>query len=361
MGVLNRVRVKASTGAYDVVLARGLEGIGRAVAEVVPADRAFVVTDANVGPLWAEALLAELEQVYGEVGLITVPAGEGAKSLEVWARVLDQLLAGGVHRKAPVFALGGGVVGDLAGFAAASVLRGVPFVQVPTTVLAMVDSSVGGKTGLNHPAGKNLVGAFHAPRLVWAAMDTLSTLPPRQVRAGLGEVLKAGLIADAGLFDLVERRSGELAALHPEALVTAITASIAVKAKVVEEDEREGGRRAILNAGHTLGHGLEAALGYGAMAHGEAVGWGLWLEARWAEEQGLCEEDGLAERIRRVCVALGYPAIPSNLPDDDFWHAVSLDKKVQGTILRLPVVRRIGHCVLHSIPVSTIQSLWKVP
>ena len=247
---VSRERVALGDRAYDVCLAADFVGIGEALRLALPGTkRVVVVTDDTVEPLWCDALEAAL-QLPGM--RVVLPAGESNKTVQTWSQCVDAILNAGVDRRTPVVALGGGVVGDIAGFAAATALRGLPFVQVPTTLLAMVDSSVGGKTGVNHPNGKNLVGAFHQPRLVWAALNTLSTLEKVERIAGLGEVLKTGLLTGGELWTLLQTHAPLLAAGDVEATRHAVGLCVRAKADVVAQDEREGGIRAILNAGHTL-------------------------------------------------------------------------------------------------------------
>lgn len=357
MGEGQTVNVALGERAYDVVVTRALQGVGAAVRGVSASERVFVVTDDRVAPLWADALEAELAGAGLTATRVVVPQGEAGKHRDTWWSIVDGLITGGVDRRTPVIALGGGVVGDLTGFAAASALRGLRFIQVPTTLLAMVDSSVGGKTGFNHPRGKNLVGAFHQPRLVWAALDTLSTLEPRDWRAGLGEVVKTALIADADLFAQLERDASALRDGDFEALAPVVARCVEVKAEVVAEDERESGRRAILNAGHTVGHAYETALGYGALLHGEAVGIGLVAEAAWAVRVGLCEDPGLPERVARLLEALGLPAEQPNADTADLVSAMRVDKKAGANMLTVPIVPRVGSCALHKIPLDRLEEL----
>ena len=287
---------------------------------------------------------------------VTLPEGEENKTLATWQRCVDGLLEARVDRKTPVVAFGGGVVGDIAGFAAASTLRGLPYVQVPTTLLAMVDSSVGGKTGVNHPRGKNLVGAFHQPRLVWAGLATLGTLAPRQLRAGLGEVVKTALIAGEAALAVLEVEAEALARGEPAALARQVATCVRTKAAVVAEDEREAGVRAWLNLGHTVGHGLENALGYGALLHGEAVGLGLLAEHRWAEESGHATP-GLAARIESLLSRLGLPVEPPKYRQEAVVTAMHLDKKAYGAMVRVPICVRPGQVILLDLERTRLPEL----
>ncbi|MCB9665627.1 MAG: 3-dehydroquinate synthase [Alphaproteobacteria bacterium] len=351
------VSVALAERSYEVVVAPGLEGLGEAVAHATGARRVALVTDDVVAPLWAVQAEASLAEAGIASTRLTLPAGEEHKHLQTWATLVDGLLASGVDRRTPVVALGGGVVGDLAGFAAASALRGLPMVQVPTTLLAMVDSSVGGKTGFNHARGKNLVGAFHQPRLVWAALETLATLPARERGAGLGEVVKTALIADAALLARLEVLAPALAAGEPDALGEVVARCVAIKAEVVAEDEREGGRRAILNAGHTAGHALEAALGYGTLLHGEAVALGLIAELSWARDEGLLEEADLPERVTRLVGALGLPVVAPAADASALGAALEVDKKSYGNRLTLPITVAAGRTRLVSLARARLPEL----
>ncbi len=307
-----RVSVGLAEGAYDVVVGTGLLArAGALLSGVLPQKRAVIVADETVAALHLPSLLEGMGEAGFECRTVTVTPGEGAKSLATYGHVADALLEAGVERRTAVIALGGGVVGDLAGFAAATVLRGLPFVQVPTTLLAQVDSSVGGKTGINTAFGKNLLGAFHQPRLVLADTDTLATLPARELRAGYAEIVKAGLIADAAFFDWCEANGAALLRGDRRLLAEAVAHACAFKAAVVADDEREDkpqDGRALLNLGHTFAHALEAEYGYsGELLHGEAVSVGLALAFRLSQKLDLCSRAD-AERVRIHLEALGLPA-----------------------------------------------------
>ncbi len=273
-----RIEVPSPALAYEVTVTPSLRHARETLRAACPGPRCVVVTNPVVAPLHLGSLLEVLDGL--DVRVVEVPDGEGAKALTPWAVLVDNLIAAGVDRRTPVLALGGGVTGDLAGFAAASTLRGLPFVQVPTTLLAMVDSSVGGKVGVNTAAGKNLVGAFHAPRAVVAALDSLATLPDAEVRSGLGEVLKHAILMGDAAMDVLKRAAPALRARDPEAMAEVVLQSVRCKAAIVAADPLEQGRRAVLNAGHTVGHALETALGHGVLRHGEAVAIGLIAEAQ---------------------------------------------------------------------------------
>lgn len=300
--------------------------------------RAVVVTDSNVGPLYGEKVRSSLEAAGIEATIITVPAGEASKSMEQVTEVAREMLRQGLDRKSFLVALGGGVVGDLAGFVAAIFQRGIPCIQIPTTIVSLVDSSVGGKTGVNTPEGKNLLGAFHQPELVIADVETLQTLPEREFNEGFAEIIKHAAIRDASLLPLVENRDAVR-----DHLVELISRNVAIKAKVVEEDEKETlGTRALLNFGHTIGHGIEAAGGYGRFLHGEAISLGLVAAVRLSiEKSTLDEEEG-----RRILQALATYDLPTRLESDISTDAVlaalQRDKKFEAGSIRFVLLDRLG-------------------
>lgn len=351
------IEVGSGTRTYPVMLVEGgLGGLGAALSALRPPGRALLVTNPVVGALYAEAATRALEGAGWRVVAAEVPDGEAHKDLRTWERLVQQALVLGVDRATPLVALGGGVTGDLAGFAAATLLRGLPLVQVPTTLLAMVDSSVGGKTGVNTPRGKNLVGAFHAPILVYAALDTLRTLPAAELRCGLGELVKHGLL-NADLFGLLEREAEALAAGDPAALARALAPGIRVKADIVARDEREEGDRALLNLGHTVGHAIETAAGHGALRHGEAVAMGLLVELRWAAGQGLCAPE-LPRRLEALMRRLGLADRPPPLPRAALLEAARVDKKRRDGMLRLPIVRSIGEAAVIDVSVDQLHGIF---
>ena len=279
---------------------------------------------------------------------IELPDGEEYKNLQTLETAYDLLIGQGFDRSCGLVALGGGVVGDLVGFAAATFLRGIPFAQVPTTLLSQVDSSVGGKTGVNHPLGKNLIGAFYQPRHVHIDVDTLKTLPPREFAAGMAEVIKYGIIRDREFFSWLARHGDKLAGLAPSALVQAVKRSCQIKADVVELDEKESSLRAILNFGHTFGHAVETLAGYGRIRHGEAVAIGMVVAASAACEIGLCTAADVAA-IRDLLAAFGLPVSPPSFPLADYLQAMGRDKKVSAGTLRLVLNRGIGDCSIREI------------
>jgi 3-dehydroquinate synthase len=335
-----RTRV-IDAGSYRVTVAAGLRHqFSRLVAEAAPAHHYAIVSDDAVAPLYVEALTLALA-AQAPVSVHVVPAGEGHKTRDTWARVTDGMLDAGCGRDTTVVALGGGVVGDLAGFVAATFMRGVPIVQCPTTLLAMIDASVGGKTGVDTAAGKNLVGAFHPPAAVLADVEVIATLPLPQRRSGLVEAIKHGVLADAAYFARIESELPALLDAEPSATLDTVARSVEIKADVVRADEREHGRRKTLNLGHTLGHALEHVSGY-ALLHGEAVAIGMVLETRIAERLGLAEA-GTAERIEGVLRRAGLPvARPRELPVDRVVDATRLDKKARGGRVEYALPARIG-------------------
>ena len=337
------VPVALPTGSYPIVIDDGgLDGLGCAVAGVCSSRRVFLVTNPVVGALYAADARRSLEKAGLDVVPLTVPDGEKHKTVDTWLQLVHALLDAGVSRATPVVALGGGVTGDIVGFAAATALRGVPVIQVPTTLLAMVDSAVGGKTGVNTPHGKNLVGAFHQPRLVYVPMATLQTLPTAEVRAGMAEVIKHGLIGDAALWELLEARGPSvLAGDDAEGLAECVARSAILKARVVANDEREVGARSLLNFGHTVGHAIEAVM-QGTMRHGECVAIGMLAELKHAISLGRTPPD-TAKRMHELLGRLGFEQVlPRKVEYSQLVAAAAHDKKRIHATIRLPVVDRIG-------------------
>lgn len=316
-----------------------LERLPAYLAEWCPAARYAVITDSAVGALFGEAVRAAIGTL-APVEVISFPAGEWNKTRETWAQLTDQLLARGFGRDSAVVALGGGVTGDLAGFVAATYMRGVPYVQVPTSLLAMIDSSIGGKTGIDVPAGKNLVGAFHQPRGVLADLATLRSLPPLHFAAGMAEAIKHGAIADAAYFAWIETNRERIRAHAPEALAELVRRSVELKARIVAADERESGMRAILNFGHTVAHALEAVSGYELM-HGEAVAIGMAAEARLGTEAGLTSERAL-QRLLGLLVAFDLPIGFEPVAIEKLLGAMESDKKKRAEGLRFALLKEIG-------------------
>jgi 3-dehydroquinate synthase len=359
--------IRTPAGAYDVLVGAGLlEELPGHLERLGLRGALWLVSDSAVYPHYGEALEQRLRAAGYRVSSISVPSGESSKDLAVLAQLYDWLLGGGVERRDALLALGGGVVGDLAGFAAASVLRGIALVQLPTTLLAMVDSALGGKTGVNHPHGKNLIGAFHQPRLVLSDTNTLASLPPRELRAGWAEVIKHGVIRDAGLFELLERAAGPAegasalpAALQePARLAELIRRAAAVKVDVVNIDERETGERMLLNYGHTLGHALEALAGYGALLHGEAVAIGMGLAGQIALRLEMWAQSDL-ERQRALLRAYGLPSsLPPGTDTAELLRLTLHDKKVRAGRVRWVLPTRIGHAVTRDdVPEQVVREV----
>ncbi|MBT9612369.1 MAG: 3-dehydroquinate synthase [Burkholderiales bacterium] len=317
--------------------------------------QAAIVTNTTVGPLYLERVQNILLQNGIKVLPIVLPDGEAYKNSESLKQIYDALLTHRMERKATLIALGGGVIGDLTGFAAATYLRGVPFIQIPTTLLAQVDSSVGGKTGINHPLGKNMIGAFYQPQLVLADTDTLNTLPDRELSAGLAEVIKYGLIRDLPFLAWLEANMDKLLARDPAALAYAIHRSCQNKADVVAADERESGNRALLNLGHTFGHAIEAGMGYGAWLHGEAVGTGMIMAAELSHRLGWLSDADVA-RARALILKAGLPALAPDLGFDKYLDLMGLDKKVEAGKIRFVLLKALGHAVLSAdVPTEALK------
>jgi 3-dehydroquinate synthase len=331
---METIAVNLGERSYSVHVGAGLLArAGELLRQVARGDKVAVVTNPTVERLYLPALEASLRSSGFEVASVLLPDGEEYKNLESLSAVYDQLVRRKLDRQSTLVALGGGVIGDLAGFAAATFLRGISCVQVPTTLLAQVDSSIGGKTGINHPQGKNLIGAFHQPRLVVTDVSVLRTLPKRELVAGMAEVVKYAVIGNPTLFDFLEQNLEAILALDPSLLTRVVLASCADKARVVEQDERESDLRAILNFGHTIGHALESYTGYERFLHGEAVAIGMVKAGLISRDQGFCDERSLA-RIRDLISRCGLPAeIPPDIDSRGLAQSMELDKKsAQGKI-----------------------------
>lgn len=330
-------------GAYSITVASGiLSRVGAIAREVAPAHRYAIITDANIQPLYAGKVENQFEA--GQVDLLTIPPGESNKTRETWSRLTDQMLAKGYGRDSAVIALGGGVVGDLAGFVAATYMRGIPVVQVPTTLVAMVDASIGGKTAVDTLAGKNLVGVFHSPAAVVVDAQLLATLPLRELRAGFAEVVKHGVIADEPYLREVASGASELLSAGGstgDRMVSLIVRSVEIKADVVSRDEREEGLRKVLNFGHTIGHAVETVSGF-SLLHGEAVAIGMALESKLAERIGLAQA-GTAATVTKVLQALGLPTtLPTDCGPEAVMDAMRADKKGRSGKTRFALPLRIG-------------------
>ena len=341
---MRKITVNLGDRSYPILAGYGLLDSTQTFADLINAPRTLVVTNTVVAPLYLARIMQTLHAFAPESHVI--PDGEQHKTLEVMNGIITRLLQLGFGRDSCLIALGGGVVGDLAGFAAATYQRGIPFVQVPTTLLAQVDSAVGGKTAVNHPLGKNMIGAFHQPAGVVADTSTLATLPRRELSAGLAEVIKYGLIADAEFFSWLEREMDAILNLGPEPLEYAIERSCCIKARIVETDERESGLRAILNLGHTFGHAIETALGYREWLHGEAVAVGMLMAADLSRHaQGL--DPSVPERLRALLLRAGLPvAAPAGLDVDRLRQLMNVDKKARSGRIRLVLLRRLGEAMV---------------
>ena len=313
----------------------------------------FIVSNTTVAPLYAKTLTNTLTQLGKTVRLLELPDGESFKDWQHLQLIFDELLAHGADRQSMIVALGGGVVGDMAGFGAASFMRGIRFIQVPTTLLAQVDSSVGGKTGINHPLGKNMIGAFHQPVAVIADLNTLRTLPHRELSAGLAEVIKHGAIADADFLDWIEANTGALLACDTNAMAHAVLRSCEIKSAVVSADEREGGIRATLNFGHTFGHAIESGLGYGEWLHGEAVGCGMVMAADLSARLGQIGQAD-AQRLKRIIASMHLPIAPPKLGSQRFMELMQVDKKTEAGQIRYVTLASVGAARIQQVPDATV-------
>jgi 3-dehydroquinate synthase len=376
MGDTSALTITTPAGSYPILVGAGLlETLPEQLAALDLRGALWLIADAIVYPHYGPAIEHALQNAGHKVQVYQVPSGETSKELAVAEQLYGWLIGGGVERRDVVLALGGGVIGDLAGFVAATILRGVAFVQLPTTLLAMVDSALGGKTGVNHPLGKNLIGAFHQPRLVLSDTNTLATLPPRELSAGWAEVIKHGVIRDAGLFQQLEQNSEGLISiahahdlaqrqasnvLHTDAwpLSSMIRRAAKVKVDVVNADERETGERMLLNYGHTLGHAVEAAAGYGTLLHGEAVAIGMHLEAQLAAHLGMIDT-ALVARQQALLHAYNLPtSIPQGISDERILSLTLRDKKVRAGKIRWALPTALGAAVVRDdVPPELVQAL----
>ncbi len=343
---MQTLNVALGERAYPIHIGRGLLGRADLILPHLKTQRVAIVTNEVVGPLYLERLRAGLEDAGVRTAAVVLPDGEAHKDWETLARIFDMLLAERCERSTTLVALGGGVVGDMGGFAAACYQRGMPFIQVPTTLLSQVDSSVGGKTAINHPLGKNMIGAFYQPRLVLADIDTLDTLPDRELSAGLAEVIKYGLIRDPGFLAWLELNLDRLMARDTDALAWAIERSCRNKAEVVAADETEQGERALLNLGHTFGHAIETGLGYGEWLHGEAVAAGTMMAAELSRRLGWIDAAAVA-RIEALLERARLPVWGPRLGVERYVELMSHDKKVEAGKLRLVLLRALGCAVMH--------------
>ncbi len=342
---METVQVELGDRSYPIHVGAGLLSQRELIEPALGGARAVVITNETVAPLYGEIIKQLLGHNFADQ--IVLPDGEQFKTLETISAIYDRLMAGKYDRKTTLVALGGGVIGDITGFAAATYQRGVNFIQIPTTLLAQVDSSVGGKTGVNHPQGKNMIGAFYQPRCVLADTDTLLTLPEREVKAGLAEVIKYGLIIDAGFFQWLQDNHEAVLALSAEQLIQVIKTCCEIKADVVVRDERESGIRALLNLGHTFGHAIETASGYGNLLHGETVAMGMVMAADLSRRLGWIDSES-AVKVRAVLEqSYGMPVVPpADITVKQYLDLMASDKKAEAGRIRFVLLRQIGNAEL---------------
>ncbi len=355
-----RVAIPLGERSYDILIGCGLLDDPATFEAPTRGTQALIVTNTTVGPLYAERLARALAPRHAHIARLELPDGEQHKTWASLNLIFDALLGAAADRKTTLYALGGGVVGDMTGFAAACYMRGVPFVQVPTTLLAQVDSSVGGKTAINHPLGKNMIGAFYQPQAVVCDLDVLTTLPPRELSAGLAEVIKYGPIADMGFLDWIEANIDALRACEPAALAHAVKRSCQIKADVVGQDEREAGLRAILNFGHTFGHAIEAGMGYGVWLHGEGVAAGMVMAAELSHRLGLIDE----AFVRRLTTLIQRAGLPTKGPILDaadnagrYLDLMRIDKKSEGGEIRFVLIDGPGKAVVRAAPDALVRQV----
>ena len=355
-----QVSIDLADRSYPIVIGSGLLSNPKTYQNLPSAHTALIVSNTTVAPLYAAQLQAALQSRYSRVLLLALPDGEAYKDWQTLQLIFNVLLANGCDRKTVLFALGGGVVGDMTGFAASSYMRGVPFVQLPTTLLAQVDSSVGGKTAINHPLGKNMIGAFYQPQLVVCDLNVFKTLPPREISAGLAEIIKYGPIADMAFFDWIEANLPALLAKEPVALASAIQRSCEIKAHVVGQDEREQGLRAILNFGHTFGHAIESGLGYGQWLHGEGVGCGMVMAAHLSQRLGLVDV-AFVQRLTHLIQRAGLPSKGPILDVKDnagrYIELMRVDKKSEAGDIRFVLIDAPGSAVVRAAPDALVREV----
>ena len=357
---IEHVRIELGDRSYDIAIGGQLLADPATYAHVPSAAMALIVTNTTVKPLYAQQLASALAGRYAKIHVVELPDGEAYKDWTTLNQIFDALLGQGADRKTVLYALGGGVVGDMTGFAAASYMRGVPFVQVPTTLLAQVDSSVGGKTAINHPMGKNMIGAFYQPQLVVCDLDSLATLPPRELSAGLAEIIKYGPIADMAFLGWIEANLAALLACEPAAMAHAVKRSCEIKAWVVGQDEREAGLRAILNFGHTFGHAIESGLGYGEWLHGEGVGCGMVMAAHLSQRLGLVDM-AFVQRLTTLIAQAGLPVRGPVLDNTDnagrYLSLMRLDKKSEAGEIKFVLIDGPGRAVMRGAPDALVREV----
>ncbi len=347
--MMKTLEVDLGTRSYPIHIGTDLIDQPNLFSACEKASSIYIVTNTTVAPLYAERLTKTLEKLGKPVRTIILPDGESYKDWKNLQLIFDDLLKFGADRQTMLVALGGGVIGDMTGFVAASFMRGIRFIQVPTTLLAQVDSSVGGKTGINHPLGKNMIGAFHQPVAVIADLNTLKTLPPRELSAGLAEVVKHGAIADAQFLDWIEANASALLGCDTNAMGHAVLRSCEIKSAVVSADERESGVRATLNFGHTFGHAIEAGMGYGEWLHGEAVGCGMVMAADLSCRLKYISKAEFG-RLTKIISSMNLPIVPPKFGAERYMELMQVDKKTEGGKIRYVVLEKIGQAQIKSIP-----------
>ncbi len=353
---MKTLNVSLGERSYPIYIGSGLLKKPELFKPWITGKSVFVVTNTTVWPLYSKTLIQTISGDAKSVHEIVLPDGESYKDWATLQKIFDALLTHGADRKSVLIALGGGVIGDMVGFAAASFMRGIRFIQVPTTLLAQVDSSVGGKTGINHPLGKNMIGAFHQPVAVIADLNTLKSLPPRELSAGLAEVIKHGAIADAEFFDWIEVHHQELLSCDSSAMSHAVERSCEIKSAVVAADEKESGIRAILNFGHTFGHAIESGLGYGEWLHGEAVGCGMVMAADLSSRLGYLNAEEVS-RIKKLIAAMGLPDSAPKLGNDRFFDLMRIDKKSEGGEIRYITLEKIGKAKIEAVDDAIVEQV----
>jgi 3-dehydroquinate synthase len=354
--VSHRVPIELGERSYPIIIGTSLLDDPATWSAVPGSAQALIVSNTTVAPLYAQRLERALAARHARVHVLALPDGEQYKDWQSLNLIFDALLKHACDRKTVLYALGGGVVGDMTGFAAASYMRGVPFVQVPTTLLAQVDSSVGGKTAINHPLGKNMIGAFYQPRVVVCDLETLATLPPREFSAGLAEVIKYGPIADMQFLDWLEANVGGIVQRRVDLIAHAVRRSCEIKAWVVGQDEREAGLRAILNFGHTFGHAIEAGLGYGKWLHGEAVGCGMVMAMHLSMRLGMVDH-AFVERLTALLREAGLPVVAPRLGADRYLELMRVDKKAEAGELKFVLIDKPGSAIVRSAPDSVVREV----
>ena len=356
---MESVRVELGARSYEIIINDGILSRSGSIISALPLQKkAAVITNTTIAPLYLSALRKSLKEAAFSVSEIIIPDGEEHKNLAQMEKIYNALLSFNLDRNSFLIALGGGVVGDITGFAAATFLRGIPFVQIPTTLLAQVDSSVGGKTGVNLPGGKNMVGAFYQPGIVIIDPQVLTTLPARELMAGMAEVIKYAVISDAGFFSYLQGASEKALRLDPATLSYVIKTCCAIKASITSKDETEKGIRSFLNFGHTIGHAVEALTSYRQYAHGEAVAMGMAAAAKLSSAWGYCP-DAAYQQVKALLEQYGLPAALPSFPLDDYIASMLKDKKKSGDSIQMVLMHEIGKVVLEKISVSNLQQAFR--